>query len=152
MDMNCSNCQKPLLHIDVPSGDSLSQCPRCELVFRSDDVDGLVDVTELIAKIAIGDDRMVAAMSPEHVVVSQSVMEIMANWRARSEMDLLAMIGGIQQKLGVIDNRLHSVKKRLAESILGEPRPIDVKEMMGLIDECIDMASPAPARERGLRG
>ncbi|RKX67315.1 MAG: hypothetical protein DRP42_00525, partial [Tenericutes bacterium] len=51
----------------------------------------------------------------------------------------------------LLDNRLHSIKKRLAESLLGEPRPIDSREMLELVDECIDLASPSPARERGVR-
>jgi len=149
------DCHYPLDELDIPAArvhnePGLFQCGQCGSIYKDFDGD-LTDVTSWFARLAIGDDRVRAALSSGHEVKDESVMEMIIKWRASSEMDTLSMIGKIQQRLGILDNRLHSIKQRLAVCLLGEPTQMDTKEMLGLIDECIDLASPSPARERGVK-
>ncbi|KKM62049.1 hypothetical protein LCGC14_1525620 [marine sediment metagenome] len=140
-----------LYQLDIPSAQNLLKCGFCHRVFRPDEVGGFDDVTVFIERLAAGDDRVLMAVSDEHRVTTEGIMELITGWRARSEMDVLSLIGSIQQRLCVLDNRLHSIKGRLAASLLGEPTPLETNEILELVDECIDLASPAPARERGIK-
>lgn len=148
----CPICSGNPKFLDVPKSPDIAQCQNCQnlLEFKPDDGEFML-VTQVFERLGQGDDRLRAALSDEHIVKVDSVMELITSWRARTEMDTLSTLGLVQQRLALLDNRLHSIKKRLAESLLGEPRPIDTEQILELVDECIDLASPAPARERGLR-
>jgi hypothetical protein len=149
------DCNYPLDELDIPAArvhnePGLFQCGECGNIYK--DFDGeLTNITSWFEQLAVGDDRVRAALSSGHEVKDESVMEMIIKWRASSEMSTLSMIGKIQQRLGMLDNRLHSLKRRLAGALLGEPTPLETKEMLGLVDECIDLASPSPARERGVK-
>jgi hypothetical protein len=151
LNPTCSLCPGELLFLDIPRSPNIAQCSDCHHLFEVKEDGEISMVTDIIEKLTQGDDRIQVALSGEHEVKDESVMELITTWRACTEMETLAMIGRVQQRLALLDNRLHSIKKRLAESLLGEPRPIDSREMLELVDECIDLASPAPARERGVR-
>lgn len=146
-----------LMNLDLPAlGDAsenpLMQCDSCGKLFRVNPVTEQVeDVTHFFEMLLQGDDRLHMAVSDGHEVKTASVFDTLTRWRAASEMETLSAIGEIQQTLAILDNRLHSLKKRFAAAMLGEPQPLDIEEMLRLVDECIDLASPSPPKERGVR-
>jgi len=75
---------------------------------------------------------------------TESVMDVIRNWRATMELDTLAMIGFINQRMSLIENRMHSLSQRLSKALLGEPTELDTKEMLALVDECLILVSQSP--------
>ena len=148
---SCPNCRAILVIVDIPVAFDLCQCTECRNIFKVSETGDLTVVTKFFERLAMGDDRANAALSEEHQVQAGSINDTIRQWRASSEMDVLAMMGQVGQRCEILNNRLHSIKKRLAESLLGEPTPLDTKEMLRLVDECIDLASTSSAkRERGV--
>lgn len=121
-------------------------CSKCQHLLQQRP-EGWKDLSQFVARVGMGDDRAMRAVSPSHVVRGRNVSEIYEQTALAVHYELSASAGAISTILAQVENRIRSAIDNFSEMGFVSDK---ADAGLALLREAVDMISIAPSRFRGI--
>ena len=130
------------IHIQAGNGvPSLFQCGHCSTLFHRDSEGALKDMSSLLVKLALGDDKMRSAVSEDTAGTIDSIPQEFSRDLALIQ-DVLNGFGGrLTQRLGQLQGRLHYLHGQLAGAALAHPQ---LEALVETAKQALDLVAARP--------
>jgi len=145
-EVKCPVCDATMRVLDVPQH-NLQVCSVCTSLVQVLEDDTVVPMDAMLARSAMGDDRVRAAISQPRVASVKSFVDVLDNSIRAWRMDLGSNLMELRGILVQAQNRLDFALRALSGMDLALP---EMGEVLDSIREARDLVSTLPASSRGV--
>lgn len=146
VDQDCPKCEGDLYRLDVPAHD-LFQCKTCNGLLQLLPNNAFSEISDLLSRNAMGDDRVRAATSVTQVNTVKSFLDTFDAATRISDLQIAEARGGLRVILAQIENRVDfALSKMTGFDLAGG----EWGEVLQALRETRNLISVLPARSRGV--
>jgi len=144
--INCPVCDTELRKSDIPKH-NIYVCNECDEIVQIH-LDGtMVLMGDMLARGALGDDRVKAAISKPHITCLRSFTDVYSNVQHRLSMEMSEATGAARVVLAQAENRQDFAIAKLIGLDLAIP---GMDEILSSLREVRELISPTPAGHKGI--
>lgn len=145
--MFCPTCSQQMVPLDVPKL-SLALCKMCNTMAQELKNGQVIPVNAALEALALGDDRMLGAVSKPRMTTLRSAVEVFATHASGARFALAEIETELRELCAKVEHRLDfSIQKLAVQSMVSD----EIDEAVKMLREARDLISVLPPRARGIK-